>query len=192
MQTDIHKPEPQVSTLSGELSLLNPDPLHMHRDDIITALRHQCRFGGHTIQPVSIWQHSLCVLYMAIEDGASVEDQRKALWHDAPEAYILDIPRPLNHLLGPAYREIEERFEIAVGEALGVDLTDPPAKLKEWDTRALAVECHLWRPSVSYGSWTGLPEVSVVDTNLARLAAMDGRQWCHGSVMSKLIDMGIL
>jgi hypothetical protein len=170
MQTDIHKPEPQVSTLSGELSLLNPDPKSMRRDDIITALRHQCRYGGHTTEPVSILQHSINVWLLALADGASFDDQREALWHDAPEAYILDVPRPLKRLLGDTYAQIEHRFEVAVGTALGVDLTNPPADLRKWDTEALASECYLWRPKTAYADWAGLPEVSQDRLRLARIA----------------------
>lgn len=171
MKTDIHTPEPQVSTLSGELSLIAPDPAGMKMRDIVIALKNQSRFGGHTLERVSILQHSICVWLMAHSDGASYEDQLFALWHDAPEAYILDIPRPLKHLLGRAYLDIEDVFTAAVGDALDVPLSHgQPLGLKGWDNRALAVECSLWRPREAYEQWLGLPAPSDNDFRCAKRA----------------------
>ena len=170
MKNDIHTPRPQVSTLSGELSLENPDPAKINLPDVITALRHQRRYGGHTTVPVSILQHSLHVWMLALCDGASFEDQRKALWHDAPEAYLLDIPRPLKKLLGETYARLEETFEVAVGGALRVALWEPPVGLRKWDTIALACECHLWRPPAAFADWTNLPTADDATKRLAEIA----------------------
>jgi hypothetical protein len=171
MKTDITTPEPQVSTLSGELSLLEPDPSTMRMTDIITALRHQARFGGHTTERVTILQHSLCVWLLSWMDGVSFDDQLHALWHDAPEAYILDIPRPLKRLLGRAYSDVEDVFTAAVGDAISVPLSHgEPLDLRKWDTEALAAECVLWRPSEAYADWQGLPVVTQDIRGAARAA----------------------
>lgn len=88
-------------------------PLAPHEDqvsieDIAHALSLQCRFAGHTRDFYSVAQHSVLVSrYVPPKD---------ALWgllHDAAEAYLVDLPRPLKHhsLLGFEYRQIEERVE---------------------------------------------------------------------------------
>jgi hypothetical protein len=73
-------------------------------DDIAHALSQQCRFGGHLPEYYSVAQHSVIISYI-------VPDHLKmaALLHDAAEAYVLDIPRPIKVNL-PGYKEMEERI----------------------------------------------------------------------------------
>jgi 5'-deoxynucleotidase YfbR-like HD superfamily hydrolase len=88
--------------------------------DIAHGLSIENRFGGHTFEPYSVAQHSLLVFQIAnviapIDDceyGGIVH--LGALFHDAAEAYIKDIPTPIKRHLGEAYREIEIRAETAV------------------------------------------------------------------------------
>lgn len=187
MKTNIHTPEPQASTLSGELSLLDPDPAKINILDIVTALGHQVRYAGHTTKPVTILQHSVHVWLLARSNGASIDVQRQALWHDAAEAYLLDIPRPLKKLLGEAYSSLERKFNRVVGEALGVDLIDISPIVHYWDTLALAAECRLWRPVASWADWTGLPQRDLGDEQLALLARRIAEKprdvyWLDGSL----------
>jgi hypothetical protein len=103
VKTDITNPEPQVSTLGGELSLLAPDPAMIHIDDIITALRNESRYGGHTTKRVSVLQHSVNVFLLAYVEGASCEDMRKALarrGRGLPERH----PAPAEETSGRAVR----------------------------------------------------------------------------------------
>lgn len=170
MKTDIYTPLPQISTLGGEVSLLDPRVEDIRMGDILTSLHHQSRYGGHTTERVSILHHSILVCLLAALDGATSEEQLVALWHDAPEAYLLDIPRPLKRHLGETYAALERKFTAVVGEALRVDLLNPPTRLKVWDTQALALECELYRPKASYADWVGLPEVSRQMRAVARRA----------------------
>jgi hypothetical protein len=156
MKTDIMTPQPQVSTLSGELSLLAPDPARIFPTDIVTALRHENRYGGHSNEPVSVLQHSITVWLISFMEGCTVEQQRVALWHDAPEAYIKDLPRPLKKLLGPVYAQIEGTITVAVAEALSVPIDEPHLWLKDYDNRALAAECRLYRPPEAFADWVSL------------------------------------
>lgn len=187
MKTNIHTPEPQASTLSGELSLLDPDPDKISILDIVTALGHQVRYAGHTTKPVTILQHSVHVWLLARSNGASIDVQRQALWHDAAEAYLLDIPRPLKKLLGEAYSSLERKFNRAVGDALGVDLIDISPMVHHWDTLALAAECRLWRPVASWADWTGLPPRDLGDEQLAIFA----RQLAGTEGMVRTIDYAL-
>ncbi len=118
--------------------------------DIALALSNSCRFGGHThrvvhptesdlqLQPVfySVAQHSVLVsLWCRRED---------ALWgllHDASEAYLVDLPRPLKRhsALGPLYRELESKVMGAVMASYELSL-EMPASVTVADTWLLAAE----------------------------------------------------
>lgn len=191
MKTNIHTPEPQASTLSGEISLLDPDPAKISILDIVTALGHQVRYAGQTTKPVTILQHSVHVWLLARSNGASIDVQRQALWHDAAEAYLLDIPRPLKKLLGEPYRQLEKRFNRAIGETLGVDLLDISPMVHHWDTLALAAECRLWRPVASWSNWTGLPPRDLGDEQLALLARRIAEKPAEVSYLDKALRVGL-
>lgn len=70
--------------------------------DIAHSLSMQCRFAGHCIQFYSIAEHCC-----HIHDRCSSTSAFYGLMHDASEAYLLDIPRPIkNNLVG--YKEQEK------------------------------------------------------------------------------------
>jgi hypothetical protein len=107
-------------------------------EDIAHALARICRFGGHVAvdSVYSVAQHSVLVSKACREEHALL-----GLLHDASEAYIGDVIRPLKILL-KGYKEIERRWELAIGEALGLGdaLASLPADVKEADLRLLATE----------------------------------------------------
>lgn len=104
--------------------------------DVAHALSNQCRFSGHVNEFYSVAEHSVRV---------SLEVPPKdALWgllHDAAEAYLVDLPRPLKRSAGfaAAYSDAEEAVMLAV--CLRFDL-DPemPASVKVADNRLLSTE----------------------------------------------------
>lgn len=101
--------------------------------DIAHALSHICRFGGHCPTFYSVAQHSVLASYAAPE-GFEFE----ALMHDAHEAFVGDMVKPLKILL-PAYAEIEDRIERAVRSRFGLPLEMSP-EVKQVDLGMLASE----------------------------------------------------
>lgn len=92
-------------------------PLHFTADDvdiedIAHSLSNICRFGGHCKEFYSVAQHSLIVSKLC-----SSQNKLIGLLHDATEAYVGDMVRPLKVLeMMTPYRLIEQQIWIAICE----------------------------------------------------------------------------
>lgn len=78
--------------------------------DIAHALSMLCRANGHFTSFFSVAQHSLNCMYEAKARGYSKRVQLGCLLHDASEAYLSDITRPMKSRL-PEYLVIEEKLQ---------------------------------------------------------------------------------
>jgi hypothetical protein len=112
---------------------LAPSPDDVDPIDIAHALSLICRYGGHTRRFYSVAEH--CVL-MSYEVPA--EDALWALLHDATEAYVGDMVRPLKHHMAD-YIEVEDRVAWAISERFDLDPA-MPASVKAADNRILLDE----------------------------------------------------
>jgi 5'-deoxynucleotidase YfbR-like HD superfamily hydrolase len=135
---------------SGEaFDLLNVNPDSLQLTDIVQALSHICRFGGHTKEFYSVLQHSVLVGEIVFGLGAVLEMPlpdmakliRTALLHDASEAYIGDLVRPLKRAsdLGPIFKQIEDPLQRAISEKFGL-LWPFPEIIHKADDIALMTE----------------------------------------------------
>ncbi|MBQ9989574.1 MAG: hypothetical protein IJP31_01315 [Lachnospiraceae bacterium] len=94
------------------------DPFHPETDaidiqDIAHALSLLCRGNGHVKFFYSVGQHSLACAREAAARDLSCRVQLGCLLHDASEAYLSDITRPVKQQL-PIYREAETKVQSAV------------------------------------------------------------------------------
>jgi hypothetical protein len=101
--------------------------------DIAHALSLLCRYGGHVRRFYSVAEH--CVL---MSEAVGPGNALWALLHDATEAYMGDMIRPLK-LAMPAYREAEDRLMAVICDRFGLDHTCP-AEVKAADNRILRNE----------------------------------------------------
>lgn len=104
-----------ILTHSGKhFDLIDPQPDMIDIMDIAHGLSNECRFTGQCATFYSVAQHSVMASKIVAPDFAM-----EALLHDASEAYLKDIPRPLKQLL-PDYRAIEQRVEGAIRSHFGL------------------------------------------------------------------------
>lgn len=117
----------------GQFWPVDPRPEEIEIEVIAHALSLQCRYAGHCLRFYSVAEH--CVHL------ARFVNQPYKMWallHDASEAYLVDVPRPLKPHL-PGYYEAEERVMDAVIVAFNLP-AKMPAEVKEADTRILVDE----------------------------------------------------
>ena len=133
-----------IVTRSGrKFDLANPNADMVDPTDIAHSLSMQCRFNGHTRHFYSVAQH--CYL---VADLVPAEHQLPALLHDATEAYVGDLVRPLkegmrefanSHGDECLYDLTERRVWIAICARFDLDPILPDS-VKHADLVALATE----------------------------------------------------
>lgn len=113
----------------------DPRPEDVRIEDIAHALANVCRFAGHCREFYSVAQHSVLVSQIVPEEHAL-----RGLLHDASEAYIHDITRPMKRLPEMSfYRDLEHRTMAAIHAAFGIT-GDEPASIKVADNCVLMTE----------------------------------------------------
>lgn len=103
-----------IKTYTGVMfDPLNPDPQLIDIVDIAHALSMLCRANGHFRSFYSVGQHSINCMREAKARGYSERVQLACLLHDASEAYLSDVTRPVKQEL-PKYLEIEKPLQNAI------------------------------------------------------------------------------
>lgn len=110
---------------------LTPDQIHL--EDIAHALALKVRFNGHCKWHYSIAQHSILV-----SGRVPREDAIEGLMHDAAEAYLADIPRPVKPMI-KEWKQIEHSVEAVIAERFGYRFPFP-ASIKIADNAMVLAE----------------------------------------------------
>lgn len=116
-----------VQTFTGrQFFPFSPTPESIDIRDIAHALSQLCRYNGHCVRHYSVAEHSVHVSRIV---GARINDLTLARWallHDASEAYLADVPRPVKHLPAMApYREAEARLQAVICIRFGLEIAEP-------------------------------------------------------------------
>lgn len=101
-----------VKTRSGiYIDVFEPKITDFSIEDIAHSLSLQCRFNGHTQEFYSVAEHCLrASTYFKLP-----QDKLEALLHDAAEAYIGDLPKPIKDELS-CYKEIEKTLDQIIAD----------------------------------------------------------------------------
>jgi len=137
-----------MQTYSGrQFWPLDPQPHEVFIDDIAHALAHQCRYAGHCLRFYSVAEHSIL-----LSRCVSEENKLWALLHDASEAYLSDVIRPIKPYLS-GYKFREEKVMRAIAERFGLK-GDEPAEVKAADDRiTLDERAQNMHPTTHKGGW---------------------------------------
>ena len=127
--------EASIRTYTGRyFDILNPQAKDVSIIDIAHALSQLCRFTGHTEEFYSVAQHSWLVSHYVPAEFAL-----DGLLHDASEAYMADLNRPLKHSPEMSrYRTAEKALSKVIQERFG--LGPEPKEVKDVDYRMCATE----------------------------------------------------
>lgn len=163
MEENLYTPN-CIRTVTGiYINVFEPTEEMICIEDIAHSLCQQPRFGGHLPYFYSVAEHSLNCSYLI----DSPELKLAALLHDASEAYLMDIPKPIKSGL-TNYKEIEDKLMKVIAIKFGFDYP-LPQEVKDVDETMLELEwvCLMLREKV----WT-LPKRHPHDlySNFLRMA----------------------
>jgi len=101
--------------------VVNPDPNMVSLNDVSRSISLICRYNGHIPSFYSVAEHSVRVSWWLEEMGYDTDTVLTGLLHDAAEAYVGDMVRPLKRHpeLGAIHQELEEKVAASVHGALG-------------------------------------------------------------------------
>lgn len=155
------------------VDLTDPDPETLFIEDIALSLSNICRWGGHLEldQWYSVAEHSIHVSRELPSDLAL-----EGLLHDASEAYIGDVIKPLKDLPQlQGYREIECAFENAIAQKFGLRRINErwPELVHVADRNAQEIECVNFRRYGSLEHLRGVANLGIGKDPMSRQEAHD-------------------
>ena len=145
-----------IQTYSG----LHVNPLDMKSEDIVLkdiahALSCICRYGGHCARHYSVAEHSMRLAWYFESNSIGRRNPDLCLWallHDAAEAYLGDIPRPLKRsisfqTIGDTYVQsfyiIEERILNLMAKKWHLTPLSVPAEVKQYENYLMKDEARI-------------------------------------------------
>lgn len=153
--------------------LADPNPDAIDLFSIASALGNICRFGGHCPRFYSVAEHCIKAADLAASKGCSQEEVTAVLLHDAAEAYIGDMVKPLKVMM-PGYVEIEQKIENAIATRFGISFDKHSEVIKEFDRAMLKVEkCSMWPQDSEV--WSGFNTIPLENVRLDFMGPMKAR-----------------
>lgn len=173
-----------ILTSNGKaFDLFTPQAKMISSVDIAHALAHTCRFNGHCHQFYSVAQHCLIV-----SEIVPPEHKLVALLHDATEAYVGDMVRPLKQLMfeqgHTLYAEVEHRVWLAICEHFHLE-PELPESVKEADMIALATERRDLMPDHP-AAWDCLRGITPLNRSIPEWSPRHARQVYHDRLLELL------
>ena len=104
-----------TSTTGKHFDPINPDKNLIDIVDIAHSLSLICRANGHFKSFYSVASHSIACSIEAGKRGFDKKIQLACLLHDASEAYLSDVTRPIKAML-TKYLEVEDKLQNTIWE----------------------------------------------------------------------------
>lgn len=161
----------------GWINPLDPSPYDFLIDDIAHSLSLQCRFTGHVTDFYSVGQHSVLVAYQLMEKYNDDKLAYEGLMHDASEAYLSDIARPVKRSsqISTFYDEAEGIIMDAIAKKFGI--TWPMLEEVKWaDDVLLRTEQRDLMHGATYEGdfwWLGDEPITTWEPKLAEAAFIE-------------------
>lgn len=168
-------------TASGERFWpLDPRTSEIWLEDIAHSLSNQCRFAGHCREFYSVSQHAVLVSKIVPE-----EDAKWGLMHDAAEAYLVDLPRPVKHhsTIGTEYRQVEDALLACIAKRFGLD-PECPLGIKHADNIVLMTEK---RDLMPHSKWEWSVEAEPLSARIFPVTPKEAKK----QFMSRAFELGI-
>ncbi len=140
-----------IQTFTGiQVWPLDPQPDQIDIVDIAHSLSMLCRFNGHSMKFYSVAEHSIHV-----SNIVSPENRLWGLLHDAAEAYLSDVPKPVKQQVDQ-FHPLEERMLAVIADRFGLT-TEIPEEVHDADMKMLATEKQALMGNEP-APWSGLPD----------------------------------
>jgi hypothetical protein len=134
---------------------MDPNVADICKEDVAHALSQIVRYNGHVRRFYSVAEHCCHLADWMIQQGHPFAWALTALIHDAPEAYIGDIIRPIKPALGTPWKSLEVQWDYTISQWAGVSFPWPDV-VKEADTRILIDERNALMHVAQKNDWGGL------------------------------------
>lgn len=162
-----------IQTFTGRKFFpLEPNIDEIDIRDIAHALSMLCRYVGHVSKFYSVAEHSVRISRKLEERGYGLDIQRWGLLHDASEAYLGDVSRPVKHQKAMSgYRDAEEILQALIARKFELSNSEPFV-VRSIDTEILGTEAYFLKTPI-HPDW-------FTQVNLAppwKLTWMDNLGW---------------
>ncbi|RJR26517.1 phosphohydrolase [candidate division WWE3 bacterium] len=165
-------PKAYIGTFTGrKVTVFNPKPSDIVIEDIAASLSKVCRFTGHCSRFYSVAEHSVYVSRIV-----PPEDAKWGLLHDATEAYLGDLVRPIKRQPEMAfYRTAENNFQKCIAQVFGLTPEIPDSVIKA-DNNLLLTELVQLMKNVDIKN-PSVAGYEILDINLMTLPPYEAEQF---------------
>ncbi len=133
-----------ITTYTGRhFDPTNPSMALIRITDIAHSLSLICRANGQVSRFYSVAQHCIACATEAAARGLSARLQLACLLHDAGEAYLCDLPRPVKNLLADYIAAEDRLLDVIERKYLGASLSEEErALVRKIDDDMMSYEFH--------------------------------------------------
>lgn len=125
---------------------VDPQPQQIRLEDIAHALARICRYGGQLKNFYSVAEHSIYVAHQLYRTTGDKQLALSGLMHDATEAYLGDVIRPVKRLLSD-YPALESKLADVIYDRFKLTIPTTHPWIKDADNAILPWEMAMFRMS---------------------------------------------